>query len=67
MLQMLAFWYPLAQAQTMAMTTLVMLEICHLFFIRNIHSTSLTTAAARGTRVAWTAVLVITATQFAAT
>jgi calcium-translocating P-type ATPase len=59
--------YPLALAQTMAMNTLVVLEIFHLFFIRNIHSTSLTWAAARGTRVVWTVVLVITATQFAVT
>ena len=43
--------YPLALAQTMAMNTLVVLKIFHLFFIRNIHSTSLTWAAARGTRV----------------
>ena len=59
--------YPLALAQTMAMNTLVVLEIFHLFFIRNIHSTSLTWAAARGTRVVWTVVLIITATQFAVT
>jgi calcium-translocating P-type ATPase len=59
--------YPLALAQTMAMNTLVVLEIFHLFFIRNIHSTSLTWAAARGTRVVWTVVLVITAAQFAVT
>jgi hypothetical protein len=36
--------YPLALAQTMAMNTLVVLEIFHLFFIRNIHGTSLTWA-----------------------
>jgi calcium-translocating P-type ATPase len=59
--------YPLALAQTMAMNTLVVLEIFHLFFIRNIHGTSLTWAAVRGTRVVWTVVLVITAVQFAAT
>ncbi|WP_054007437.1 HAD-IC family P-type ATPase [Cypionkella psychrotolerans] len=59
--------YPLALAQTMAMNTLVVLEIFHLFFIRNIHSTSLTWAAARGTRVVWTVVIVITAAQFAIT
>ena len=59
--------YPLALAQTMAMNTLVVLEIFHLFFIRNIHSTSLTWAAVRGTRVVWTVVLVITAAQFAVT
>jgi calcium-translocating P-type ATPase len=59
--------YPLALAQTMAMNTLVVLEIFHLFFIRNIHSTSLTWTAARGTRVVWTVVIVITAAQFAVT
>jgi calcium-translocating P-type ATPase len=59
--------YPLALAQTMAMNMLVVLEIFHLFFIRNLHGTSLTWAAARGTRVVWTVVVVITAAQFAVT
>ncbi len=59
--------YPLALAQTMAMNTLVVLEIFHLFFIRNIHSTSLTWAAAGGTRAVWTVVITITAAQFAVT
>ena len=59
--------YSLALAQTMAMNTLVVMEIFHLFFIRNIHSTSLTWAAARGTKVVWTVVIVITAAQFAVT
>ena len=59
--------YPLELAQTMAMNTLVVLEIFHLFFIRNIHGTSLTWAAARGTKVVWTVVVAITAAQFAVT
>ncbi|MFC0339471.1 HAD-IC family P-type ATPase [Paracoccus niistensis] len=59
--------YPLALAQTVAMNTLVVLEIAHLFFIRNIHGTSLTWDAVRGTRVVWTVVVVITAAQFAVT
>jgi magnesium-transporting ATPase (P-type) len=59
--------YPLALAQTMAMNMLVVLEIFNLFFIRNIHSTSLTWAAVRGTRVVWTVVIAITAAQFAVT
>lgn len=59
--------YPLALAQTMAMNTLVVMEIFHLFFIRNIHSTSLTWAAARATRVVWTVVIIITGAQFAVT
>lgn len=40
--------YALPLAQTIALNTLVVLEICHLFFIRNIHGTSLTWAAVRG-------------------
>ena len=59
--------YPLALAQTMAMNTLVVLEIFHLFFIRNFHSSSLTWAAARGTRVVWAVVIVITLAQVAVT
>ncbi len=59
--------YPLALAQTMAMNSLVVLEIFHLFFIRNIHGTSLTWAAVRGTKVVWAVVLTISAAQFAVT
>lgn len=59
--------YPLAQAQTLTMNTLVVLEIFHLFFVRNLHGTSLTLAAVRGTPVVWTVVVVITAAQFAVT
>ncbi|MFN3645307.1 MAG: HAD-IC family P-type ATPase [Gemmobacter sp.] len=59
--------YPLALAQTMAMNTLVVLEIFHLFFIRNIHGTSLTWAGVRGTPVVWAVVVAITAAQFAVT
>ncbi|MDP3197244.1 cation-transporting P-type ATPase [Tabrizicola sp.] len=59
--------YSLPLAQTIAMNTLVVLEIFHLFFIRNIHGTSLTWSAARGTKVVWTVVVAITAAQFAIT
>jgi magnesium-transporting ATPase (P-type) len=59
--------YPLAQAQTMAMNTLVVLEIFHLFFIRNIHGASLTWAAARGTRAVWVTIIAVTIAQFAIT
>ena len=59
--------YSLPLAQTIAMNTLVVLEIFHLFFIRNIHGTSLTWAVARGTKVVWTVVITITAAQFAIT
>lgn len=43
--------YSVELARTIAVNTLVVLEIFHLFFIRNIHGTSLTWAAARGARV----------------
>jgi magnesium-transporting ATPase (P-type) len=49
------------------MNTLVVLEIFHLFFIRNIHGTSLTWDAVKGTRVVWAVVIIITAAQFAVT
>ncbi len=54
-------------AQTMAVNMLVVLEIFHLFFIRNIHGASLTWAAARGTKVVWTCVITVTLAQFAFT
>ncbi|HEX9859206.1 MAG TPA: HAD-IC family P-type ATPase, partial [Paracoccaceae bacterium] len=57
--------HPLALAQTMAVNMLVVLEIFHLFFIRNLHGTSLTLVAARGTREIWAAVIAVTLAQFA--
>lgn len=59
--------YPVALAQTMAMNTLVVLEIFHLFFIRNIYGTSLTWDAAKGTKVVWACVVSVTVGQFAIT
>jgi magnesium-transporting ATPase (P-type) len=59
--------YPVELARTIALNTLVVLEIFHLFFIRNIYGTSLTWAGARGTRVVWTCVVAVTAGQFAIT
>lgn len=59
--------YSIELARTMSMNTLVVLEIFHLFFIRNIHSTSLSLVAVRGTPVVWGCVLVVVAAQFAIT
>jgi magnesium-transporting ATPase (P-type) len=59
--------HSLALAQTMAMNTLVVLEIFHLFFVRNIHGTSLTWQAVQGTKVVWTVVVLVTLAQFAVT
>ncbi|WP_249689676.1 HAD-IC family P-type ATPase [Stappia sp. WLB 29] len=54
-------------ARTMAVNTLVVLEIFHLFFIRNIYGTSLTWKAVKGTPMVWASVVVITLAQFAIT
>ena len=59
--------YPEELARTMALNTLVVLEIFHLFFIRNIYGTSLTWTAARGTRTIWICILVVVLAQFAIT
>jgi magnesium-transporting ATPase (P-type) len=54
-------------ARTIAMNTLVVLEIFHLFFIRNMYGTSLNWKAVLGTRVVWAAVIAVTIGQFAIT
>ena len=54
-------------ARSMAVNTLVVLKIFHLFFIRNIYGTSLSWAALRGTRVVWISVIAVSAAQFALT
>lgn len=59
--------YAAELARSMAMNTLVVLEIFHLFFIRNIYGTSLTWKAVRGTKVVWATVVAIVAAQFAVT
>ncbi len=59
--------YSVELARTIALNTLVVMEIFHLFFIRNIYGTSLTWKAVRGTKVVWFTVIVITAAQFAIT
>lgn len=59
--------YSIDLARTIAMNTLVVMEIFHLFFIRNMHGTSLTWKAVRGTKAVWAAVIVVTAGQFAIT
>ena len=59
--------YPIELARTIALNALVVMEIFHLFFIRNIYGTSLTWKAVRGTRVVWAVVVIITIAQFAIT
>ena len=59
--------YPVELARTMALNTLVVMEIFHLFFIRNIYGTSLTWKALRGTRAVWITIAIVTAAQFGIT
>jgi magnesium-transporting ATPase (P-type) len=59
--------YPLDLARTIALNTLVVLEIFHLLFIRNIYGTSLTWQAVRGTPMIWGTVLAVVLAQFAIT
>jgi magnesium-transporting ATPase (P-type) len=59
--------YSVDLARTIAMNTLVVMEIFHLFFVRNIYGTSLTWKAARGTKAVWATVIGVTAAQFAIT
>ena len=46
-------------ARTLSVNTLVVMEIFHLFFIRNIYGTSLSWKAVRGTRVVWLTVSLV--------
>jgi magnesium-transporting ATPase (P-type) len=59
--------YSVELARTIAVNTLVVMEIFHLFFIRNIYGTSLTWGAVKGTRVVWITVIAVTLAQFAIT
>ena len=59
--------YSIEVAQTMSVNTLVVLEIFHLFFVRNIHGPSLTWVGAKGTPVIWGCVAIVTVAQFAVT
>ncbi|MNG16696.1 hypothetical protein D3C84_1006330 [compost metagenome] len=46
---------------------MVVMEIFHLFFIRNLYGTSLTWKGLRGTKVVWATIAVVTVAQFAIT
>ncbi|QTR49489.1 cation-transporting P-type ATPase [Candidatus Thiothrix anitrata] len=59
--------YSVELARTMAMNTLVVMEIAYLFFIRNMYSTSLSWEAVRGTKVVWISIIVVAVAQLAIT
>ena len=63
----LARGHSIELARTMAVNTLVVLEIFHLFHVRNLHGTSFNLQAIRGTPVIWLTISVVTAAQFAIT
>ncbi len=59
--------YPLELARTIALNALVVMEIFHLFFIRNFRNVSLSFAEVRGTPVIWATVGVVVLAQLAIT
>jgi magnesium-transporting ATPase (P-type) len=59
--------YSLELARTLALNTIVVMEIVHLFFIRNIYSRSLTWSAAKGTPAVWLSTGILTVAQLAVT
>ncbi|MDA3869044.1 MAG: cation-transporting P-type ATPase [Gammaproteobacteria bacterium] len=63
----LAQGYSLELSRTIAMNTLVIMEIFHLLFIRNISQISLTWRMIRGTRAVWLAISFVVIGQLAIT
>ncbi len=55
--------YSLELARTLTVNMLIILEIFHLFYIRNIHTTSLTWEAVRGTPAVWACLLIVVVGQ----
>ena len=56
--------YSVDLARTIAVNTLVVMEIFHLFFIRNIYGSSLTKKSIQGTPMVWFTVVTVTVAQF---
>ena len=63
----LARGHSIELARTLAVNTLVVLEIFHLFHVRNLHGTSFNLQAIKGTPVIWLTITLVTAAQFAIT
>ena len=51
--------YSLELARTLTVNMLIILEVFHLFYIRNIHTTSLTWEAVRGTPAVWICLMIV--------
>lgn len=54
-------------AQTLALNTLVVMEIFHLIYIRNMDSVKLTWQSIKGTKPVWIAIILVTLAQLAIT
>ncbi|WP_068086749.1 HAD-IC family P-type ATPase [Polycladidibacter stylochi] len=63
----LAEGHSLELARTLAMNTLVIMEMFHLFFIRNIFNRSWSWQHLKGTKVLWSVILIITIAQILVT
>ncbi len=59
--------YSVELGRTLAVNMLVVLEIFHLFFIRNLHGSSMSWKTLLGTKVVWLSVGTVTIAQFAIT
>lgn len=59
--------YPIELSRTMAVNMLVVLEVFHLFFVRNIYGTSLSWKIVRATPVVWACVAAVAIAQVAVT
>jgi magnesium-transporting ATPase (P-type) len=59
--------YPIELARTIAVNTIVVMEVFHLFFVRNIYGTSVSLRAVAGTPAVWAAVVTVAIGQFAIT
>ncbi|WP_102866800.1 cation-translocating P-type ATPase [Pseudovibrio exalbescens] len=55
--------YPIEQARTLAMNTLVIMEVFHLLFIRNQYTSALSWAALKATPIVWATILVTLTAQ----
>ncbi|MGM0482079.1 MAG: cation-translocating P-type ATPase, partial [Pseudomonadota bacterium] len=59
--------YSIELARTIALNTLVVMEIFQLLFIRNFYSATLTWKMLRGTKILWISIIGVTLAQFAIT
>lgn len=59
--------YSIELARTLALNTLVVMDVFHLLFIRNRHTVHLDWHAIRGTKVVWLTIISVTLAQFAVT